>query len=219
MQSPDVWTERILAAIDRYDPLGCTALLQAAEADLPASVLVSQVISPCLYEAGVRWHNGQYSIVQEHMLSSAVLRHLAATLDRSNQTDARHAVAFATLSGDRHGVGALMAAVVASRHGVRALHLGWDLPVEQLGLLAHQVPLAAVAVSVVARPTAVDADGQLRTLRAALPDGVEIWVGGYGSRHMSVETLPPGTYLMATIDAYIARLDALIGAANREHKT
>jgi methanogenic corrinoid protein MtbC1 len=213
MEQPSIWTQRVLAAIDRHDPLSCTSALQAAEADLPAAVLVSQVIAPCLYEAGVRWNSGQYSIVQEHMLSSAVLRHLAAALDRSNRPDARHAVAFVTLSGDRHGVGALMAAVVAARHGVRALHLGWDLPVEQLGLLARRTPLAAVALSIVARPTAVDAEGQLHALRAALPAGVEIWVGGYGSKHMSAEALPPSTCLMSTIDAYTARLDALVGAA------
>lgn len=219
MEQPAAWAQRILAAIDCFDPLGCTAALQAAEADLPASVLVSQVIAPCLYEAGARWHRGQYSIVQEHMLSSAVLRNLAATLDRNNRADARHAVAFVTLSGDRHGVGALMAAVVAARHGVRALHLGWDLPVEQLGLLARQVPLAAVALSVVARPTAVDAEGQVRALRAALPDGVEIWLGGFGSRQLSADALPPATHLLSTIEAYVARLDALIGTTGPEDET
>lgn len=216
MEEPAIWAGRVLAAIDRYDPLSCSAALKAAEADVPAAVLVSQVIAPCLYEAGARWHSGQYSIVQEHMLSSAVLRHLAAALDRDNRADARHAVAFVTLSGDRHGVGALMAAVVAARHGVRALHLGWDLPVEQLGLLARQVPLAAVALSIVARPMAVDADGQVHALRAALPEGVEIWLGGYGSRQMSPETLPPSAYLMSTIEAYVARLDALTGATGPE---
>ena len=111
MEDPVAWTQKILGAIDRYDPLSCTAELQAAGADVPAGVLMSEVIAPCLYEAGARWHSGRYSIVQEHMLSSAVLRHLAATLDRSNRADARHAVAFVTLAGDRHGVGALMAAV------------------------------------------------------------------------------------------------------------
>jgi methanogenic corrinoid protein MtbC1 len=216
MEEPAAWTQRILAAIDRYDPLSCTAALQAAEAAVPAAVLVSQVIAPCLYEAGARWHSGQYSIVQEHMLSSAVLRHLAAALDRNNRPDARHAVAFVTLAGDRHGVGALMAAVVAASHGVRTLHLGWDMPVEQLGLLARHVPLAAVALSIVARPTAIDADGQVRALREALPEGVEIWLGGYGSRQLSPATLPARTYLMSTIDAYISRIDALVAATGPE---
>lgn len=214
-----MWTQRIIEAIDRYDPLGCTAALTAADAELPVSVLVSEVIAPCLYEAGARWHSGRYSIVQEHMLSSAVLRHLAAALDRHNRADARHAVAFVTLAGDRHGVGALMAAVVAARHGVRALHLGWDLPVEQLGLLARQVPLAAVALSIVARPMAVDADAQVRALRTVLPEGVEIWLGGFGSRQMSAATLPPATYLMSTIDEYVARLDALVGGSGAEEET
>ena len=33
---------------------------------------------------------------------------------------------------------------------------------------------------------------------------------------MSLETLPSGTYLMSTIEAYIARIDALPGAAGAE---
>jgi methanogenic corrinoid protein MtbC1 len=210
MTDPGRWRDELLLAIDRYDATGCAGLLARAADALPAEVLVADVLAPALHEAGLRWHRGRYSIAQEHMLSSAVLRLLAAQLDRHNPAGGARAVAFTTLAGDRHGVGALMAATIAARRGVRVLHLGWDLPVAELGTLARHVPLAAVALSVVARPTVIDALGQVQALRAALPDDVEIWLGGFGSRQMEPALLPPGTLLMSSLDTYTARLDALV---------
>lgn len=215
MDIPDSWRDRLLAAIDRYDAPGCSALLGAAASELPADVLVAEVLAPVLHEAGMRWHSGRYTIVQEHMLSSGVLRFLAAQLDLHNPPPPAPAVAFTTLAGDRHGVGALMAALIAARRGIRVIHLGWDLPVAELGTLARHVPLAAVALSIVARPTVIDAAGQVQALRAALPAGVEIWLGGFGSRQMERDQLPPGTLLMSTIESYLSRLDALAASGGR----
>ncbi len=209
MDTPDSWRDRLLAAIDRYDAPDCTALLGAAASALASDRLVAEVLAPVLHEAGMRWHTGRYTIVQEHMLSSAVLRFLAAQLDLHNPPPPAPAVAFTTLAGDRHGVGALMAALIAARRGVRIIHLGWDLPVAELGTLARHVPLAAVALSIVARPTVIDAVGQVQALSAALPPGVEIWLGGFGSRQIEPAQLPPGTLLMSSLEAYLSRLDAL----------
>lgn len=202
---------RVLATIDRYDALACAAELQSLARDYPADTLATEVLGPLLHEAGARWRRGEYTIAQEHLLSSAVLRLLCAELDRHNGTHAPGArsIAFATLSGDRHGMGALIAAVIAACHGVNALHLGADLPVEQLGVLARQVHLDVVALSIVAEPGVIDALGQVQTLRADLPPHVEIWLGGIGSRAMDPGTLPGSTYLIGPLDQYLQRIDAL----------
>ena len=203
----------ILAAIDRYDSLGCLAALREAAASSSSEVLVSQILAPLLHEAGSRWRAGRYSIVQEHMLSSSVLRLLCGELDRHNSRVAKDAptVAFTTLSGDRHGMGALIAAVVAAQHGVCAVHLGADLPVEELIVLAAHVPLRAVALSIIAQPTVIDALEQLHELRAKLPAEVEIWIGGSGGAQLAHEVLPEGSFLLGTIERYVERLQSLAG--------
>lgn len=202
--------DAVLGAIDRYDSLGCLEALQAA-ASASSPILVAQILAPLLHEAGARWRDGRYTIVQEHMLSSAVLRLLCAELDRHNgkiQPDAP-TVAFTTLSGDRHGMGALIAAVVAADHGVRALHLGADLPVDELVTLASHVPLRAVALSIIAQPSVIDAQEQILELRKKLPHAVEIWIGGAGARQLEREALPKDSFLMSTIEIYVERLRAL----------
>jgi len=201
----------ILGAVDRYDSLECLSALRAAAASCPSEILVSQILAPLLHEAGARWRNGRYTIVQEHMLSSSVLRLLCGELDRHNSQVAAEAptVAFTTLSGDRHGMGALIAAVVAAQYGVCALHLGADLPVEELVVLAEHVPLRAVALSIVAQPSVIDALEQLHELRGRLPSAVEIWIGGAGGAQLAHEVLPSGSFLMSTIELYVERLQSL----------
>lgn len=201
----------ILGAVDHYDSLRCLAALREAAASCPSEVLVSRILAPLLHEAGARWRTGRYTIVQEHMLSSAVLRLLCGELDRHNSHVAPNApvVAFTTLSGDRHGMGALIAAVVAAQHGICAVHLGADLPVEELVVLAAHVPLRAVALSIVAQPSVIDALDQLRELRDRLPAAVEIWIGGAGGAQLAHEALPSGSFLMNTIEGYVERLQSL----------
>lgn len=204
-------TLRVLATIDRYDALACAAELQALARECPADTLTTEILGPLLHEAGSRWRRGDYTIAQEHMLSSAILRLLCAELDRHNRTHepGARSIAFTTLSGDRHGMGALIAAVIAACHGVNALHLGADLPVEQLAVLARQVHLDVVALSIVAEPGVIDALSQVQALRADLPPHVEIWLGGVGSRAMDSTSLPSSTYLIGPLDQYLQRIDIL----------
>jgi methanogenic corrinoid protein MtbC1 len=208
--SAGVHIDAVLGAIDRYDSLGCLEALRVA-AQVPSPVLVAQILAPLLHEAGARWRAGRYTIAQEHMLSSAVLRLLCAELDRHNGNIRPDAptVAFTTLSGDRHGMGALIAAVVAAEHGVRALHLGADMPVGELVVLAEHVPLRAVALSIIAQPSVIDAQDQILELRGKLPTSIEIWIGGAGGGQLDPAALPADSFFMSTIDIYVERLRAL----------
>lgn len=202
---------RVLATIDRYDALGCAAELQSLAQECPAVTLAADTLGPLLHEAGARWRRGDYTIVQEHMLSSAILRLLCSELDRHNREHPAGArrIAFTTLAGDRHGMGALIAAVIAACQGVNALHLGADLPVDQLAVLARHIRLDVVALSIVAEPGVIDALGQVQALRAQLPDSVEIWLGGIGSRAIDPALLPRATFLIGPLGEYLKRIDVL----------
>jgi len=201
-----------LSAVDRYDALGCLAALRTAANSGSSAWLVAEVLAPLLHEAGARWRAGRYTIVQEHMLSSAVMRLLCGELDRHNSRVHQSApvVAFTTLAGDRHGMGALIAAVVAAQHGVCAVQLGADLPVDELVMLASHQPLRAVALSIVAQPSVIDALQQLHELRQRLPEAVEIWIGGAGGAQLERAQLPAGSLLMSTIELYLERLRTLM---------
>jgi methanogenic corrinoid protein MtbC1 len=211
--SPVERVARILAAAADYRIGHCERWLADAREQLPAEVLVRDVLAPVLREAGNRWHNGELSIVQEHLLSSAVRRQLFYALDRYSTGNGGPGIAFTTLSGERHELGSLMLAVVTASRGYRAIYLGADLPVDEVGRFCARVSVAAVALSLVTSPEVIDAYAQIDTLRALLPSQVAIWVGGQAARLLDTERLPANTFRMTTMQQFDERL-SILGARN-----
>jgi hypothetical protein len=102
-----------------------------------------------------------------------------------------------------------MLAVVAASRGFRAIYLGADLPVEEMGRFCARVDTAAVAISVVTSPQVIDAYAQLNTLRGLLPPLVEIWVGGQAAHLLDPGSLPLGSFRMKNMHEFHQRLAAL----------
>jgi methanogenic corrinoid protein MtbC1 len=208
---PAEYARRILSAADEYRIADCERLVAAARELLAPDVLVRDVCSPVLHEAGDRWENGRLSVVQEHLLTSAVRRQLTHSLDLHNgRLSPEPCVAFTTLSGERHEMGSLMLAVLAASRGVRAVWLGPDLPVAEVGRFCAHVRVAAVAISIVTSPEVIDAARQLADLRAALPATIGIWLGGQAAARIGAAQLPAGTALVPDLDDFGRRLAATL---------
>jgi methanogenic corrinoid protein MtbC1 len=171
--------------------------------------VVRDVFAPVLREAGDRWHSGELSIVQEHLLSSAVRLQLCYALDLHSRTARGPAIAFTTLSGERHELGSLMLAVVTASRGYRAIYLGADLPVDEVSRFCAHVSVSAVAVSLVTTPEVIDVHAQLHTLRSLLKPPVEVWVGGQAAQRLDKATLPAQTFRITNMRHYEERLAAL----------
>lgn len=207
---PKTYVADILAAIAGYCIADCDRLIVEAQATLAPVTLIHEVYSPVLREAGNRWQSGQLSVVQEHMLSSAVRRQLGHALDLYNRANpARPCVAYTTLSGERHEMGSLMLAVIGASLGVRAIYLGPDLPVSEVGRFCANVQVAAVAISIITRPQVIDVDEQLQELRNLLPGSIDIWLGGYSALHLEPGQIPVNCTLIPDLADFQRRLAAL----------
>jgi methanogenic corrinoid protein MtbC1 len=206
---PDQRIAQILAAAAEYRIADYERCLAEAASQMNPEELVEQLFAPLLREAGDRWHSGELSIVQEHMLSSAVRRQLYYVLDRHARASAGPAIAFTTLSGERHEMGSLMLAVVSASRGFRAIYLGADLPVDEVGRFCTQVDVAAVAISLVTSPVVIDAYAQLQTLRRLTNPRVQIWIGGQAARLLDAAQLPAGTVTIMDMQQFDAQLAVL----------
>jgi methanogenic corrinoid protein MtbC1 len=164
------------------------------------------VASPLLGQIGERWESGRLCVASEH-LASSILRNLLGGLLRIPGAAAQALpILFTTPPGERHELGALMAAVTAIDSGGNPIYLGPDLPVDEVAGAAHSLAAAAVAVGVCRRDGSEHADS-IRGLRTALRDGVEIWVGGPGSGQLE---LPSGASHVADVDE-LRRKVSLLG--------
>ena len=199
----------VLAAAGDYDIAACDRLLAAAAAGLDPLVLVRDVVSPVLNEAGNRWQRGEWSVVQEHMLSGVVRRQLSYALDRHLTTADGPSVLFTTLSGERHEMGGLMGAVVAASRGFHCIYLGPDLPAEEIGRFCRHQRVHALALSLVTQPDVIDAAGQLLELRRHVSAEIEIWVAGQAAMLLARHPLPDGVEAIADLAGFLERLARL----------
>ena len=200
--APADYVARILAAAADWQIHEYDRLTIAVRECLPPMTMVREVYAPVLSEAGDRWERGEFSIVQEHMLTSTVRRQLHFALDEHNRRATGPRVAFTTLSGERHELGSLMLAVLASSGGVNAVYLGPDLPAAEVGRFCGKVAVGAVAVSIVSRPEVIDARRQLGELRSMLPPTIELWIGGRAAALLKADDLPDRARVVTDLNEF-----------------
>jgi len=173
----DALCERMLDAVTGYRIGELDRLLSVSIATLPPAILVTRVISPLLTLVGQRWALGQLGIAQERLLSSLLRARMIAILNpRPSERGPR--LLFATLPGEHHELGLLIAALIAYGAGAPLLYLGTDLPARDLATLANELGAKAVALSCVDSGLADGALAHIAELVAALGSDIDVWVGG-----------------------------------------
>lgn len=187
--------DRLFRRALALDGPGLEAELRRALMAQGLGAFAEEVAAPLLRRLGEGWHAEEVTPAQEHVASAAVSRVLTSL--REGRGEGPVAVV-ATLSGERHEAGALMAAAAAELAGWRVVYLGADLPAEDLAAAAESTDARAVCVSVVYAAPSAELQQQFRALRARLPDAVEVYVGGAGAAAIREELeligvhCPPG---------------------------
>lgn len=176
----DAFVERALERTHALDAAGLEAELSRAATVVGAAGFLESVVAPLFRRIGDAWHAGELSIAQEHM-ATGVAHPLIARMRGSLPVPAgAPAIVVATPAGERHEIGALLAAGAAALEGWRVTYLGTDLPALEIATAARDAGARMVALSTV-YPGAGDALArELRLLREALPADVEIVIGGAG---------------------------------------
>lgn len=166
-----------LAAAERLDLAALERELGIELAALGPAVFARDVAAPLLREIGDRWEHGTVSVASEHLTSAAVRSLLGGVLRLAPRAADAQRLVFATPEGERHELGALIAAVTAVGAGANATYLGPDLPVEDVAEAAAKIEPSAIALGVASL-----APGPLRRylveLRRRVPRAVPIWIGG-----------------------------------------
>jgi methanogenic corrinoid protein MtbC1 len=144
---------------------------------------------------GDAWAKGTIDVRHEHFASAVLGDFLRVARLPIEERSTGPVAALTTLSGELHGLGLQLAAVVFAQAGWRPLLLGVNTPVAQIVALAAETPLAAIAVSCVNPPAPGRANPvvpALRSLREKLPKRVPLIVGGAAApaiRTANVEVL------------------------------
>lgn len=208
--TPHTPLDDILAALAEFDAAEAQRLLALQLSALGAMRFAREIALPLAREIGQRWADGRIGIGCEHLATALLRSLLGAALQPGVHALRGERVVFATLEGERHELGLLMAALAAMGAGANPLYLGPDVPPDELAQVAARSGAAALALSLVNPPTP-ELMRALAALRAALPAGVELWIGGAGAK----QTAPPeGVEHIASLEQLEQRV-GLLGAVTR----
>ena len=178
-ERPEALVERALERVLALDPAGLGEVLERAASLLGLPSFLERVVAPLFREVGDEWHAGRLGLVHEHLATGVAMPIVARLRTRLGAAPDAPLVLVGTPVGERHEIGAMMAAAAAAAEGWRVLYLGAEIPPVELAGAARDTGARAVALSVMyADPGEVARE--VEALSQALEGEVDLLVGGTG---------------------------------------
>ena len=168
--------------------------------DLGLRRFVIEYLAPLSAEVGRAWGRGELPVRSEHLYSQLAMSILHARQAGIRATGRQGPkVVLATITGEAHALGILMAEAVLTTHGVECIQLGSDLPAMEIAAAARETGADIVALSFSSWFPRKSALRMIRELRAALPPATVLWVGGDGAPEAAA--LTAGVHVFDTLAA------------------
>jgi DNA-binding transcriptional MerR regulator len=139
---------------------------------------IHQYAVPLLQFLDHGWTSGQISIAREHLISDQLKNLLRSELT-GHTVSKGSSILFLTLSGERHKLGLLLAAVLFEHAGVPAIWLSEELPLSEVPALAADLGVKGLALSFSGHYSLRQAKQDLSSLRKDLDPAIKIIAGGH----------------------------------------
>lgn len=201
-EEQEPWVDDAYGHLTNFDSRSLEQVLWRALRSLGARHFLGGVVAPLLARVGTGWAAGRVTPGQEHLGTGALERVLAWMNDPAMSSADGPRVVVTTLPGDRHALGARLAAAAAAVEGWHVTYLGADLPLEDIAAAASKTGAQAVAISVVRTDSTSETANALADLRDLLGPDVTVMVGGSGARLLKPGQLPTGVEIVEDLDGF-----------------
>lgn len=201
--------EKALRAVTQMDPEELERVLTRAAMAFSVPTVVDDLIVPLLARIGAAWETGRVGPAHEHLGTVVIRRFLEWMLGIVDVGYGAPILVSATPTGEKHELGALLAAVSGAAEGWKAIFLGPDLPAEDVVAAALRLEAEVVALSCVDPGSNQALREEISRVREGLPADVHIVVGGSlaeaeeeALRSEGVEVLPTFEELRQKLRAF-----------------
>ena len=198
--------DQALAFTVSLDGTGLDALLRRSitEDGLPRFL---EVEAPALMRhVGDEWEAGRMTVAHEHLASGVVLNIILDAVRALPTPPSAPRLLVATVSRERHGVGAALAAAVAALDGWAVVHLGVDVPSTDIAVSAATAGARAVALSVVHEDDRAHVLREIGAVRKASTPDMPILVGGAAALAMGANLAAVGAVVCRNFADFRAEL-------------
>lgn len=175
--------EAILAAIEDFDPQGVERAIRSAMFLGSASTVYQRVLGPTMHAVGDRWHEGSFSVAQEHMATEALGSAARDMLRLLDPVSSAPETILACFADEDHALALYGVAFALVQWGYRPVVLGANTPPSAIRHAVESIQPALVALSVSITPPAYRARELVDSYAEAA--GIVPWVvGGAGVQSM-----------------------------------
>jgi DNA-binding transcriptional MerR regulator/methylmalonyl-CoA mutase cobalamin-binding subunit len=194
-----------LAAVKALDGAGLHRIFLRSMLALGSLAFVEDLLAPFFAEVGERWERGDLDPYQEHLATSTVKLVLNQVM--VSRSDARAPVlVITTPPGQRHEIGAMLAAIVAIGDDWKVLYLGAELPADDIVKAVRQAKAQAVALSLVYPEGDRAVAAELEALAKRRPKGLPLILGGKAAPSYAKRLAKTGAYFVEDLKAFRAVL-------------
>jgi DNA-binding transcriptional MerR regulator/methylmalonyl-CoA mutase cobalamin-binding subunit len=170
--------ERAHRAVTQMDSEELGRVLNRAALAFSLPTVLDEVIVPLLSRIGTAWESGRVGPSHEHLGTVVIRRFLEWMLETAGVGERAPVMVAATPAGEKHELGALLAAVSGAAEGWKAIFLGPDLPAEEVVAAALRLEAEVVTLSCVDPRIAETLPGEILRIRERLPADVHLFLGG-----------------------------------------
>ncbi|MEP3276302.1 MAG: MerR family transcriptional regulator [Stappiaceae bacterium] len=181
--------------------------ISSALLNLPPPFAAEYVLAPALHKIGNAWASGEIDVGLEHLFSSILREQLNATIATLRLAGRGPAIAFTTLSGERHEIGTLIACYIAASSGFRCAYLGPDLPPQDMIRGVHRAKAKALAIGSVTGAGHDDEAEQIAEVKEGIGEDVELWLGVGAHSRFSALPEPEGVRIFRDYESFNLHLD------------
>lgn len=181
VRGSDARVDAVFQGVVAMDTTALRERLGAALASMGWKAFLQEVVSPLLDRVGMAWAESSIGVHHEHLLTEVLEDLLRECRLAFPAAGTRGSVLLATLPGERHRLGLLMAALAYAAAGVRPELLGVDLPVASIAQAARILKADRVAVSLSIQSSGETTRRLLMDLQERLPAGCRLIIGGQGA--------------------------------------
>jgi DNA-binding transcriptional MerR regulator/methylmalonyl-CoA mutase cobalamin-binding subunit len=191
--------DALVALVRGHEVSALQQALAMSQAHHGLSAYVTEVVAPLACKVGEAWVRGELRIFEEHLFTECVQGALHTALGGLSPAAGRPRVLLATLPGEPHALGLLMAQTLLALQGCTCLSLGPQVPLDDLAAAATawRADIVALSVSGCLKPRPVL--NSLEQLRSRLSARMTLWVGG--AAPMLSRRQLPGVVRVAGLEA------------------
>lgn len=211
--------EAIIHAVDAFDPHQVQSAVRHAMTLGQASVVFDRVFRPAMIEIGQRWHDGVFSVGQEHMATSIVEAAASSMFRLIAREDADRTAVVACFADDTHTLGSLGFALHMASWGFNVVRLGARTPPHAIRQAVEELELAIVGLSATITPAGHRARELVEEYAAACGDTPWV-VGGHAAPELAELVTQHGGGIVEGLDARQLRnaVETLVAKGRRRRR-